>query len=435
MAEKASELSVIRAKLAVRTPQSLDATLAAMGAYSLEEQAMQINQWIGKRDEFYQFVGIFKDLLCFITSANFTDTLPNSQYCKLIHAVRQFRLADSASAIVPKLVKAGLTEESPVSAIFKRMTIENGQIPFISSIPLVNGLLAWLSVVVQFCQWTDELNALSGALTQLKNRSNASQAGLATLRKEHQELLDIQATKNAGTQCPQWLSNAWTKDQSDVKKLFDLLDGGVRTLTRIVELILGGNRSYSLFAVLSVAYPWGFCSLAPANRHRILIKLGLHEFLEPFSFVPRLIELELFTPIQRDVSLFTPTISGSTEFLGSRTGQLFNASTIFDQLLFHDLLRHVPRFFIENSDSPSSFLKLPFHVYYDPFDITVQTILSTHPSVQVCFSSSQPTDAIIRAVEKATKLLVYLDNIALANDLFSFLRHCILQVQTTGNFL
>jgi hypothetical protein len=85
-------------------------------------------------------------------------------------------------------------------------------------VPVVSALLSSLSAVVQYCQWSDELNEVSPALTQFNSLSDATTSGLSTLRKDHQELPEFQVTLAPGTDWPLWLVSAWKCKQIGVRK-------------------------------------------------------------------------------------------------------------------------------------------------------------------------------------------------------------------------
>lgn len=124
----------------------------------------------------------------FITPANFTDTSTDSTYCKLVSSIRQYNLSENNAMFSQKLPKLGLKGDSPAASILEKMEMKEGnQIPTISPIPIVNSMLTWLSIVVKYCTWQEEMNEVTASLTQLKNRNNTNEEKLKEMQREFEE--------------------------------------------------------------------------------------------------------------------------------------------------------------------------------------------------------------------------------------------------------
>ncbi|KAK8889076.1 hypothetical protein M9Y10_033820 [Tritrichomonas musculus] len=427
MKTKTNELSLLQAKIAVQAPNEVSVAVAALCAFSLEDQVDQINQWLSKKDDFYIFVNVFKELFHFITPANFTDTSPNSTYCKLVSSIRQYNLADNNAMFSQKLPKLGLKGESPAAAILNQMELKEGnQIPTISPIPIVNSMLIWLSVAVKYCSWQDDMNEVTASLTQLKNRNNTNDEKLRELQQEYDELNKNSLLKNNGMEIPSWLLSAWNKDENDVRKLITLLDDNSRYLTKMVSTSVHSEKLINSYAALSVAYKNGFCQLSPQERKEFLKFCKMEHMFDPLCFVEKGIEVELFFPVEKLLSLFSPDFQSSTM-------QMLNTLPVFDQIVFSGIVPSYSRFFHtqvkENESEP--LLARPIQVFYDPNDVTNQMLVSNHPAARVAFTSSNIADNLYNAIVDGETLIVHIDSVKSGKKFFATVLHFILHINAT----
>ncbi|OHS92691.1 hypothetical protein TRFO_40987 [Tritrichomonas foetus] len=423
---KTNELSVIQAKINVQAPNEVSVSLASLCSFNLDEQVDQINKWLSNRDdEFYIFVNIFKDMFHFITPANFTDTTGNSQFCKLVTSIRQYDLADNNAMISQKLTKLGLKGESPAAAVLEKITFsETDNIPAITSLPLLNAMLAWLSIVVKFCDWQEQLNEVTASLTQIRARNNTNDERLNELQQDYDQAASMCRQKQGAMEVPLWLLNAWNKDDEDVKRFMNQLESATKLLMRYVNLSVEAEKLLSGYAALSVAFKYGFCKLSYSKRKEFLKACKMDHLYTPLDFIDRTVEVELFTPASSLLELLSPDIE-------SPTMQILSYIPIFDQVIFSDIIRQSPRFFRSAIEENGPLIPHPIQVFYDPNDVTLQLIVSNFPEAKIAFTSSKISKHLFEAITEGATLIVHIDSVESGKEFFQTILHFILHINAT----
>ena len=428
MKARTNELSILQAKLSVQTPKELSTSVAAICSFSLEEQIEQINQWLSNRDdEFFIFVDIFKDLFQFTAPSNFTESSPNSTFCKLVTSIKQYDMAENNALISQKISNLGLKGESQAAEILNKISINTDEekIQAISPLPLINGMVAWLSVVVKYNGLQEKINEVSGSLTQIRNRNNSNEERLRDLQTDYEQISSILKYKQGTMDVPAWLTNAWNQNEENVKQLMAQLENTTKLLKKIIASSVNSEKLLSAYAAFSVAYMHGFCSLPLEKRKEFLKFAEMDHLFDPLSIVDRPIEVELFHPVLSFVDLLSPDTK-------SPTMQMFNCLPVFDQILFSNILPQSPHIFSNIIEDNKPLLMHPIQVFYDPNDVALQLLVSSYHEAKVAFTSSNVSRHLFNAITDGSPLIVHIDSVESGKYFFLTVLHFILQINSTN---
>jgi len=437
------ELQSIHQKLSIKIPQEIAAINASLSTFTFEMQVEQIEQWLDSKDDYSQFTNIFKDLFGFISTSHFIEMSTSPSFCKLFASIKQFSIVDINPAISQKLSRYNFEDDSPLASLLRQMQAESFRskslLPTLSKIPIVNTCISWLSYLVMYYHFQDMRGSVSAELTQISNKTVLNHTHITQLKQQYEESQRALKQKANIVECPQWLMNAWEKDQMEVRKLFDLLDNGTRAILEIVGESSDSEKLIEAMSALFVGYRFGICSLCIEERHILLERLKLSHLISPFDAFERGVDAQMYFPFKNMISLFTlcttNSLGQSSLLLSNNTTHVFQSSILFDQFIFLRTLPLKPLFYTEKQEETPQTITFPLIIYFDPHDITFQTLITSYPNCKVCFSSSHYSDIIMSAISSGHTLILHLDDIQSGRKSIDFVLYCALQINATRQIM